>query len=221
MALAQGLMQTRFVVSQICIFPFCFKEEKSNYSCYCHEAASLKHRRVETSMSLTMLIQACWTCGPFLQSKAYETHCNTLHRKIPAKINGSFLYIRFIGLVSSSSSSSLKTLTDGLLFFTCFSSSPVWDHSGSWMMAWCVRDWERLRLGSLSAEPGWAPVAAQGGGCTCAWAQPEQHVAPPSPPCPDLLLHGQLLVETHASQTQTAVLRFQSKTGSDFSFSFR
>lgn len=30
MALAQGLMQNRFVMLQICIFPFCFKEKKSN-----------------------------------------------------------------------------------------------------------------------------------------------------------------------------------------------
>lgn len=57
MALAQALMQNRFVMLQIHIFPFCFKEGKSN-SWYCHEAASLKDRGVETSVSLTMLIEA-------------------------------------------------------------------------------------------------------------------------------------------------------------------
>lgn len=141
--------------------------------------------------------------------------CFSLRRKV------SLLQWLLLCPVLQCCSSSLNTLTDGLLVFTCFSSLPVWDPCGSWMMVCCVYDWERLELSNVAAKPGWATVAAQVVDRACAWARPAQYTALPSALWPDLLLHSQLLVITQASQTQTAVHNFQNKSGSDFRFTLR
>lgn len=183
MALAQELTQTRFVMLQVCIFPFCFKEGKSNNSWYCHEAASLKHGGVETSVSLTMLIQACWTNGLFLQSKAYEIHCsglNIVKSNMGKSLVKSREVLSTLGVqdycLKNYGSSSLKTLADALLFFTSFSSLFFWDHCGSWMTICSVYDWERLKLSNGAAKTDWVPVAVQVGSSAYARAWPAHRI---------------------------------------------